>query len=158
MIRDWKTTKPQLEDVITDKNMLDFATWLKANNMPPTWLDIHEQHAIAWTVNHDGKNMFVVLDDKDALSFMVQGLLTSEYQSYIIDNNLQDIVTENLQHCSRKDGEHCGNCDLPSHVAGVDLTIFGKEAKNICCGHMITFKNPDEKSVATLKMLLGICV
>jgi len=85
---------------------------------------------------------------------MIKATFTKEFQAAISEHNLQDIVLDNLQYCSRNDGDHCNNCHLPSHVVGVDEVIFGKVINNLCCGQFISFDNPNSETVEGIKRLL----
>jgi len=161
LIQHLKASKPQVEDIISEyisenvkKAALDFIAWLNANKVPPTWLDIGEQAALAWIVEYSDKKLFMVWSGKDIINFMIQGVLTDEYQLHITENNLQNIVLDNLCYCSRKDGEHCTGCDLPPDVAGISLVLLGKEVENVCCGHMVSFNNPNSEIIEEIKKLL----
>jgi len=162
LIQQLKASEPRIEEVIstyipaegTKKAALDFVAWLNINKIPPTWLDIGEQNALAWIAERSGKKLFMVWDGKDVINFMVQGVLTDDHQTFILENNLQTVVLDNLCYCSRKDGEHCTGCDLPPDVAGVNVTILGKEVENFCCGHMVSFSNPNSETIEGIKKLL----
>jgi len=162
LIQRLKASKPQVEEIISEyisaenvkKAVLDFVAWLSTNKMPPAWLDIGEQNALAWIVEHKGKKLFIVWGGKDVINFMIQGVLTDEHQMFIIENNLQNIVLDNLCYCSRKDGEHCTGCDFPPDVAGISLILLEKEVENFCCGQMVSFNNPNSETIEGIKKLL----
>jgi len=154
-MNEWKKTKPEAEAVLSDQHALDLIAWLRANKMPPAWLEL-ENDAVAWTAEHKGRKLFIVLDDKGMLSLMVQGVLTKKHQTLIAKRNLQDIVLANLCYCSRKDGEECSGCGLPPDVAGVDSVLFGREVKHFCCGQMLNFQNPDGEAIECIKTLLSL--
>lgn len=161
LVKQLKTNKPQVKEVIanyiTDENIkapaMHFVEWLSASSSPPSWMDLDEQHAIAWEVQYKGKKHFIVYNGND-LSIMVKASFTSEYQAIISANNMQNKVMDNLQYCSRASGGQCSGCSLPADVAGVDEVLFGKEIKNLCCGQFITFDNPNSEAIAGIKKLL----
>ena len=156
-----KTSNPQIEEVIskylTDDNVkksfLHYVEWLKANGITPLYADFEGQSPF-WEVEYKDKKHFILWDGKDIMSIMIQVTFTNEYQAIICESNLQNIVLDNLQYCSRTSGGHCNNCHLPPDVAGVGEVIFGKEVKNLCCGHYITFENPNSEIIEGIKKLL----
>jgi len=156
-----QTNNPQIEAVIakyiTDdivkQPILHYIEWLKVNEISPSYSDFEGQSPF-WEVAYKGKKHFIVWDGKDAISIMLQATFTNEFQTTILENNLQDTVLGNLQYCSRTNGSNCNNCHLPLGATGVDEIIFGKEIKNLCCGQFITFNNPSAEIIEAIKSLL----
>jgi len=156
-----KTSSPKIEDVVSNclidedvkKSFLHYVEWLKANDVSPIYADFEGQSPF-WEVEYKGKKHFIVWIDNDIVRVMIQVDFTNEYQNIIHENNLQNIVLDNLQYCSRASGGNCNNCHLPPGVTGVDEVIFGKEMKNLCCGQYITFENPNVETIEVIKKLL----
>ena len=152
-----------IEDVISEhltnenvkKAFLRYIEWLRANEMSPTYAYFEGQSPF-WEVEHNGKKHFIVWDGKETVSVMIQAIFSDEYQAIIQECNLQNIILDNLQQCSRTGGEHCNNCQLAPDVLGVDKIIFGKEVKNLCCGEYITFENPNAEAFEAIKKLLEL--
>lgn len=148
-----------ISEYVADKNvkesLLRFVEWLKAKGVSPLYVDCEGQSPL-WEIGYNDKTYYIVLNGVDNICVMVKVAFTDEYQAVMGENNLQDIVLSNLQYCTRKDGGHCGGCHLPSDVAGVEETIFGKEIKNLCCGQFISFDNPSSETIEGIKKLLKL--
>jgi len=161
LYQQFKTNIPQIEEVISEcltddnviKPLLHYVKWLRANEISPLYSDFEGQSPF-WEVEYKGKRHFIVWNGKNNICIMIKATFTKEFQATISEHNLQDIVLDNLQYCSRNDGGHCNNCHLPSHVAGVDEVIFGKVINNLCCGQFISFDNPNSETVEGIKRLL----
>ena len=154
-----KDSKPQIEEVISEyfvdenlvKSVLGFVEWLRVKGIEPLYTYCEGQSPF-WEVGYKGKKHFIVWDD--AISIMVKADYTDEFQAFICENNLQEVVLEHLQKCSRVNGEQCSNCDIPHDAIGVDRVLFGKEVKHICCGKYISFSNPNNEVVEVIKKFL----
>jgi len=157
----FNTNSPKIEDAIsayvTDANIatpiLHYVKWLGANGVSPAYSDFEGQSPF-WEVEYNGKQHFLVLNDENNICIMVKAAFTKDFEAAICAHGLQDVVLDNLQYCSRRDGGNCGNCHLPSHTAGVDEVLFGKEIKNLCCGQFVSFDNPNGGTVECIKRLL----
>jgi hypothetical protein len=136
-------------------SLLNFITWLKDKNIIPM-RQYYEGQSPFWEIECNGKKLYLVWNEKDKISIMIKIYFSNEYQIIILENNMKDIIVNNLQYCSRKDGDHCNNCDLPPGVAGIDDIIFGKEFKNLCCGQFLSFDNPNEGIIEGIKKLLEL--
>jgi len=145
-----------IQEYITDPairdSMLHFIAW---EGSIPEYAD-YEGQSPFWELNYNGKTIYIVLNGENDICIMTKPSFTQEFQDIICENNLQDLILNNLQPCSRKDGSHCGNCHLPSDAIGVDEVIFGKEIKNLCCGQFVTFDNPDRSTIEVIKKLLEV--
>ena len=161
LYKQFNTQEPQLEAVLSSyftiesarESILDFLKWLKINGVSPIYSDFEGQSPL-WELTYNDKSFYVVLYGADNICIMMKIAFSHEYQTVMSDNNMQDVILNNLQYCSRKDGSHCGNCSLPPDVAGENYMIFGKEINNLCCGEFISFNNPDSKTVDGIKELL----
>jgi hypothetical protein len=158
-----RASKPQADKIISEyivdenvKNpLLQFVEWLNAKGVFPLYTDFEGQDPF-WEITYKDKTHFIVWNGKENMCIMLKVAFTSEVQAVIVENNLQDIVLENLQYCSRSSGGECNNCHIPSHVAGVDEVIFGKEIKNLCCGQFISFNNPNKEIIEGIKKLIEL--
>ena len=162
LIQQLKLSQPQIEEIITNhipaqnaKSITHLVEWLRANNMPPMFQEM-EHPVLIWTVEANGNSHHILWGGNDYLSIMIGSSLTPQYQEIIRAKNMQDIVLNNLQQCSRADGGHCDGCHLPPDVAGVTDVVLGREVKNLCCGMYITFDNPSAEAVECIKILLGL--
>jgi len=158
-----KTSEPQINEVIskhlTDETVkercLYYVGWLKEKGISPIYVDVAGQNPF-WEINYGDKKHYMVWNGKDNISIMIKVAFTNKYQAVMLENNLQEMVFNNLQYCSRKYGKHCNNCGLPPDVAGVNEIIFGKEVENLCCGQFISFINPNSKTIEGIKKLLEL--
>ena len=156
-----KTNTPQIEEVIskclTDENvanpLLHYIKWLRTNELSPLYCDFEGQSPF-WEVEYKGKKHFIVWNGENNICIMVKAVFTKEFQTAVSEYNLKDTVLDNLQYCSRSKGEHCDNCHLPPHVAGIDEKIFGKEMKNLCCGQFVSFNKPNSEMIDGIIKLL----
>jgi len=159
----FNTNKPQAEEVISKyftiesvkENLSRFIAWLKTNGTSLAYADFEGQSPF-WEANHKNKSFYIVLNSTDNICIMMNVAFSSEYQSVMIENNMQDVILNNLQYCSRKDGSHCNNCHLPPDVTGVDNVVFGKEISNLCCGQFISFSNPNNETLEGIKKLIEL--
>jgi hypothetical protein len=158
-----KTSEPKFADTISlyltiqgvKENLLRFNGWLESKGATLIYADFEGQSPF-WEVKYNDKACYLVLNGLDNICIMLKVSFTDEAQVVMRKNNLHDVILNNLQDCSRKDGGHCNNCHLPSDVAGVDEIIFGKEVKNLCCGQFISFDNPNSGTIEGIKKLLEL--
>jgi len=137
------------------ESLLSFIEWLRVNKIKPLYTPCDGQSPF-WELNYDGKKHFIVWNEKNDIYIMLNLIFSDEFQEKLIDINTQSIIFENLQECSRKNGESCDNCNLPSDEAGVERIIFGKRIKNLCYGEYISFSNPDTKTIEVIKELIQL--
>jgi len=143
-----KTTKPKIEDVIIDalcgdaqKNALDFAAFLRANKMSPSWAS-----ANAWAVSYKGKRVCYIRMHGTAdyhnlecgswhinhVNYGQTNLVGVENEQSISDEKLKNIVWDKVKFCKR-----CYNCK-----PGNAVTILGKPFVEVCHSWLM-MKNPD---------------
>jgi hypothetical protein len=152
-VSEQKISKPKIEEVINEyikdenakKIMLDFIAWLRKNKMSPSWNATN-----SWKVSRNKQKVFILGVDKNVITINRFWLnFTDEYQAYIINNNLQNIVWNNFTVCSP-----CNGCPPSSDSTGISMNICGKEIKNICRGAIMKFVNPDYETIEGIKKLL----
>ncbi|MCL2402080.1 MAG: hypothetical protein FWC90_05490 [Oscillospiraceae bacterium] len=156
-------SEKSIEEIITGyivnenvkEGLLNFVGWLRGNEITPL-RQYFEGQSPFWEIQCNGKKHYIVWDEKDNISIMLTDCFTNEFQAVILENNLQNIVLDNLQQCTRATGGHCNNCHLPDHVTGVDQVIFGKEVKSLCCGEYVSVDNPSSETIAGIKKLLTL--
>ena len=126
------------------QNALDFAAFCRANKMTPQW-----QSTNRWRFQHKGKRVCIVRLWDDSRSIIPYNAIgpwpefSAEWEKFIFDEGLDEIVLENINHC-----RHCLPCQ-----PGKDLIILGKECTNVC-NVMYLFWNPDERTMECVKKLL----
>jgi len=124
----------------TQKNALDFAAFLKANEMTPG--GEHGQ------VTYKGKTMAHIHIDGEAempgpWTIWPEGDFSSVPAGFDFDDSMKNIAWANVNVCG-----NCGGACAP----GSRQTIFGKEFDNIC-GAVLAFNNPDVNTLACVKKL-----
>ena len=153
-----KSAKPKIEDVTNEyiedenakKTTLDFIAWLRKNKMSPSW-----NAKNSWKVSRNKHKIFIMDVGKNIITIHRFWLnLTHEYQAYIINNSLQDMVCNNYTVCGRFEGRRCTGCPPSPGFTGISINICGKEVNNICRGVIMKFVNPDYETIEGIKILL----
>ena len=154
-----KRLKPKIEDVIplildgdSKKNAFNFVEWLRENKMSPGWGGIHN----SWYANCKGKSICRIgLRNDGSWGFMLYLGNIKKYEQSILEEGLQSVVWQMLIRCR-------GGCEAKC-PPGSDLTIFGKEFKNLCNDKYVTLSrfwisisNPDKVAVLKIKRLLEL--
>ncbi len=154
----------KIENVITNvlkgdtqKNALDFVSYLKANEIP-----IQESENY-WEIKYKGECVcFIWIDGSDAVpgpwtiwSAQIPGTWatwndgkdSSEYTDFQLDEQIKETAWANVNVCG-----NCGGCDLPG---GSRKTVLGKEFDHLCNSAM-AFTNPDIKALDCAKRMIDI--
>jgi hypothetical protein len=131
-------------DGVAKRNALDFADFLKANEMVYTGVhcEVHYKEPCVCFVYLDG-------DEKthehspwhSPWTVWTAGEYPCERDDVPIDGRAKETAWANICHCA-----NCGNTCSPGHVK----TVFGKEFKNVCNAVMM-FRNPDAETVGHIK-------
>ena len=150
--------KPPIEDVISElfeegekkQALLNFVEHLRKNNMNPVWT-LHNK----WKANNKGKTIFYL--GLNANSWDIDLFLHNRdsYDDAIINEGLQYVFWDRIvfwpnpiHDCAGYRNKRC--------LAGKDVTIYGKEYKNIC-GCMSKFiRNPSNKTIEGIQRLLEL--
>ena len=139
-----KTFEETVADVLKDdsqKNALDFAAFLKDNNMVAGG-----QHG---GVSYKGNVVaYIHMDGKAEMpgpwTIWPNGDFSSEPEGFVFDGSMKEIAWANVNICSS-----CGSKCAP----GSRKTLFGKEFDNVC-GAVMAFNNPDANTLECVKKLL----
>ena len=141
-----------IEDENPKKIILDFIAWLRKNKMPPSW-----NARDSWKVSRNKKKIFIIGVVKNEITihrFWLDFTFTNEYQTYVINNNLQDMACNNFTVCGRFEGRRCTGCPPDCNPEGISINLCGKEVENICRGVIMKFVNPDYETIEGIKKLL----
>lgn len=159
-------TKPKIEDVISDllegemeKNALDFIAYLRENKMSiPRASGNAETKRIdgAWKATYKGKGICRIWLSKDHWIACPYIDYTTDFETYIKNENLQDIIWDNLFKCRRCNPRLCSSQanKIEETFTGFNKTYFGKEFDNICKFWDAYFENSDERTIHCLKRII----
>ena len=150
--------KPIVEDTVNkhlngDKKQLalDFAAWLRTNKMSPGFAG----YGNAFNSACKGKTICKIELEKGDWGLMLYLWNIRKYENLIVEEGLQSIIWQMLIYCR-------GGCEAKC-APGSDLTIFGKDFKNLCNDKYVTLsrfwvriKNPDEAAILKIKRLLEL--
>ena len=180
-----KITKPTPDDIIPEfldddlKNTaMSFVAWLRENKMPPRW---GPSSANSWTSNFKSKPICGIglwehcqpghhrdyVDKRPGSQpcWVITPRLThlTLYHDAIFDAGLQDFIWNNAKSCVYSErNPNFGMQKAPgcspnkSCRPGKDITILGKVLKYNCGGFSISFGNPDETTLSSIKKLLEL--
>jgi len=127
----------------TLKNTLDFAEFLRANEMVYDGdYAIHYKGKLACYI--DTPN-----DKSPKWSIWTVGDYSKEYEGFPIDERTKEIAWANIVYCG-----NCADCDRDP---GKTEMIFGKEFANVCNGTdnlAMRFINPDAEAVECVKKMV----
>ncbi len=138
----------------TQKNVLDFVNYLKANEMQFERGKGYWEDKLYWIIKYKDEYVCFILingfgseekfapwtiwtDDSDSRCF----------SDFPLDESSKEFAWKNIDFCG-----NCGGCDNPG---GSRKTIFGKEFDNVCITTM-RFINPDTIEVECVKNLVKI--
>lgn len=155
-----KQKNPKIEQVITDlldgemkKNALDFITYLRENKIT---ISISNASQGTWKVCYKGKGLGRIWVHKNRWIACPYAVYTEEFESYMTNENMQNIIWNNLFICHRCQPHICAPQANKSEEAFVGNTkkYFGKEFNNICKHWDAYFRSPDEKTINCLKKMI----
>jgi len=141
-----------IEDVFNEffigdtlKNALDFAEFLRANEMIYDGeYEIHYKDKLACYINTPN-------DKEHTWGVWTVGDYSNEYEGFTIDERTKEIAWANVV--------FCGNCDGVDCDPGKTEVIFGKEFANVCNGTdnlAMRFVNPDTEAVECVKKMVDM--
>jgi len=172
---------PKIEDVIPivisdptkQRIALDFAAWLRANKMTPSWRGL--KNSWAWRVVYKGKTIVGIClsengwDDCHMTSaswFVIpyndRNHDVRAFSEMIIRENYQGIIQDNQLQCVHKykDGKQNMGCSPDKLCAGgMTKNVFDKDVDGLCYGmgtdHLNTrFYDPGESEIECIKKLI----
>jgi len=133
-----KTIKSSLSGD-TQKNALDFTTFLESNNFTINGAEVsYNGNVICYMHLDDGDNY------PSPWTIWTEGDYSKENKNVPIDDNIKDIAWEHINYCGA-----CGGVCNP----GTQKIIFGKTFDNVCSADMAFYK-PDSEALECLKKLL----
>jgi len=71
--------------------------------------------------------------------------IDEKFEEYAAAENLKEYILNNVKYCI--------NCISIGHCSSKNLTIFGKDFKNLCWNGNLSFKNPTGAELERLKKL-----
>jgi len=163
---DEKKIKPKIDDVISDlldgemkKNALNFISYLRENKMSISRASGNaEAKRIdgAWKAAYKSKGMCRIWLSKNHWIVCPYIDYTKDFETYIKNENLQDIIWDNLFKCRICSPKLCSSQASKSEETfrGFNKTYFGKEFDNICKFWDAYFQNPDDKTINCIKRIL----
>lgn len=129
----------------TLKNALDFAEFLRANEMIYNGdYEIHYKGKLACYI--DTPN-----DKSHTWRVWTVGDYSNEYEEFPIDERTKEIAWANVV--------YCGNCDDCDRDPGKTEVIFGKEFTNVCNGTdnlAMRFNNPNAEALECVKKMVDM--
>ena len=143
-----KKIKPKIEEIVSDyldgeklENILDFAAWLRAGKMTPTF-GSKSSAGVSYTTR-----VCYVKIYKDSWYIWPAGKQGAYANDFLICEELKEIVEASLAPC-KPCGHQC-NSGL-----GFTKTVCGKEFEKICGCCSVRFHNPDAETLAAIKRVI----
>jgi len=140
-----ENTTQRLEDKIHEclddalkQTALSFVDYLKENHLSAL-PDNNEKNSVK--IPHNGKNLCKIWFHPNEIDFH---FWFGDY-SGDFDEDFKAAVQGCVNYCWTCHEGCTGSFDVP---------IFGKELKNVCSQHTISFKNPDSKTLEYVKMMV----
>ena len=152
--------RPKIEDFVSDfddevKNIiLDFASYLRANKMPPQWAAInswkflYKKERIGYIRLINGSWFFdyiIPTIEKGLETYAATLTIDKKFEEFACKENLQEYIFDNVKYCS--------TCISVGHCSPKNLIIFGKDFKKLCWNGNLSFKNPNAADLKRLKKL-----
>ena len=164
LLQQQKANRPKIEEAINEyiedenakKITLDFIAWLRKNKMSPSWsARNYWKVSCYWKDSCNKSKLFLIRVNKNVV--IIERFyrdFTGDYQTFIINNNLQNLVCNNMTVCRRFESKSCTGCPPSPDFTGISINICGKEIKNICRGVIMKFVNPDYETIEGIKKLV----
>jgi len=159
-------TKLKIEDIIAGlldgemkKNALDFIAYLRETKMAVSRASGNaETKRIdgAWKANYKGKGICRIWLSKNHWIVCPYIDYTKDFEAYIANEKLQDIIWDNLFICRKCNPRLCSSQANKAEetFTGFNKTYFGKEFENICKFWDAYFQNPDGRTIACIKRIM----
>ena len=123
------------------KAALDLVSWLRANKLSPGCYGINR-----WKASNKGTGICFLLLENDSMRVRLDLTYMKEYEESIMAEGLQQFVFDKISYC-----HHCAGCK-----PGIDITLLGRELKDICRTMILYIQDPDEAAVDCIKKLLEL--
>jgi hypothetical protein len=136
----------------TQKNVLEFFTYLEANEMFFERGKGYWEEKLYWMIKYMDEFVCFILincsDEKtDTWIIWSDDSGSNWFSDFPLDEHLKEIAWKNVDFCG-----NCGGCNNPG---GSCKNIFGKEFNNVCRTAM-KFNNPDKEVLKCVKKLIEI--
>jgi len=155
-------SRPRIEEFVSESdfddeaknNILDFASYLRTNKMPPQWAAInswkflYKKERIGYIRLIDGAWFFdyIIPKIEKAQELYKADLTVDEkFEEYAANENLKEFILDNIKYCTQ--------CISIGHCSPKNLNIFGKDFEKLCWNGNLSFKNPNAVEVELLKKL-----
>jgi len=143
-----KKVKPKVEDRVNElldgdirEAALGFVAWVRENKMTPGYASMD-----SWKTSYRNKGLFYIRLDADTWTVNFTFFDIGEIADYIVGEDLQEFVWNNLYYC-----RFCH----PAPCRITDRIFFGKEFKGLCGGRPVLHcEKPNEQTVEFLKGLI----
>ena len=134
----------------TQRNALDFAAFLRANEMLFDRGTGYWDDKLYWDVKINGKivcSIFIngLKNEPDDWTIWSDDSELTWYTDFPLDDRMKEIAWKNVDFCG-----NCGYC-----MGGTRKNIFGKEFDNVC-RRTLVFSNPDVETLVLLKKVVEI--
>ena len=154
--------RPKIEDFVAQGNfddeiknvILDFASYLRANKMPPQWAAInswkflYNKQRIGYIrlINGSWHFDYIIPTVEKGLETYAEDLtIDKKFEVFARKENLEEYILNNVKYCKR--------CVSVGHCSPKHLIIFGKDYKKLCWNGNLSFKNPTVIELEQLKKL-----
>jgi hypothetical protein len=147
-----KADKPNVEEVIESSlkdekklEALDFVAFVKSLRMKPQWSSTN-----SWTFSYKSKRVGYIKINETAGEWELWSY--AQYDKYFHElvikesGEIQDYIVNNVLYCYK-----CSAC-----APGKDMTLLGKDLKNICATPVFRVKNPNEAFCEFAKRLINL--
>jgi len=155
-------SRPRIEEFVAEsdfddeikKTLLDFASYLRANKMPPQWAAInswkflYKRERIGYIRLINGSWFFDYRIPKKEKAYELYSPdlpADEKFEEYAASENLKEYILDNIKYCT--------TCISIGHCSPENLNIFGKDFKKICWNGNLSFKNPTAAELERLKKL-----
>jgi len=148
-----------IDDCLTGdikQTMLDFVEYCNEHKMRIQWGSTYQwyvyfrsKHIASIQLRFKGGRLgksIIYQDNSCGISLMYLKAESPEFENFIRDNELSEVIWKNVKHC-----EGCLKTCVPR-----EETILGKQFSNVAICRSIWFKNPDAEALECIKKLLDI--
>jgi hypothetical protein len=138
----------------TQKNALEFASYLRANEMLFVRGKGYWEDKLYWMIKYKDEYVcFILINGSGSEEKFAPWTIWSDdsdsnwFEYFPLDEPMKEIAWRNVDACG-----NCGGCDNPG---GSRKTIFGKEFNNVCRTTM-RFINPDTEALECVEIMVEI--
>ena len=148
---DQNNVKPKIEEIASEylsgealRNLLDFAAWMRANKMTPTFANKSKKG-----VNYTSRVCYLKLR-RNSWYIWPAGRQKEYANAFLACEELKELVSASLAPCL----EGCSHqCNAGS---GCIVMVCGKRFEHKCGCCPVRFHNPDAEALKTIKQIIEI--